>query len=135
MIRVSDHALLRWLERVEGVGVQAMRMRFGPDLLDRQLVAIVEREMKTPLAPTRAGIADLLIAAAAPDDGLFEFEGKLFVLEDRHLKTVMLAGRFSNERLRADRRKAREKHRALLTFRAGEPVVLRPGEDWGHQWR
>lgn len=60
--RVTYHAVLRWLERAEGIGVEAIRMRHGQPLSDYQLCRAIEEEYGW-------NIADVMrtLLAACPD--------------------------------------------------------------------
>lgn len=70
---ITDHALLRWLDRVERIGVEALRMRFGPELADWRMVEIVERELGVCMMTKRIELGQSLVDAGAPEEGNFEW--------------------------------------------------------------
>jgi hypothetical protein len=113
-LNVSHHAALRWLDRVEGIGVEHVRVRddFRPSDDIGVLNHVCRMYGTTPEAVQRR-IADLI-----PDnveDGLHDVGGAHLLIRDGLVTTVVarLGALKGVDRRREEKRRQRVKNRAI----------------------
>ncbi|WP_062117209.1 hypothetical protein [Aureimonas sp. AU40] len=85
--KVSDHAMLRWIDRVERIGVEAVRDRLG-GLDDGELLHHLGAEMGLPVHDMRRRIVGSLFDVNAPQDGIAEIGGVLAILVEGTVVTT-----------------------------------------------
>lgn len=89
---VSDHALVRYLERVKGVDVEGARARLCPGATNRILIAHLQQSAGIDIAAARAEIVAITGVPAALGATVVARDGYPYLISDYTVTTVLPKG-------------------------------------------
>ncbi|WP_279479896.1 hypothetical protein [Aureimonas sp. SK2] len=85
---VSDHAIVRWLDRTQRIGVEAVRDRLG-GVGDPELLFHLASELRFPIADITRRILRELFDQDAPQNGQVTVGEAVFVIRDGFVVTTL----------------------------------------------